>query len=227
MSNSANDEYKTEIDNDEKFDDDSSDESRYSEIKKSSDYKEYEKRERRKKELLKEVISNSIYILVVLIVTLLLVKYVGQRTVVIGSSMNPTLYDADNLIVDKISYRFEDPKRFDIVVFPYELEKNTFYIKRIIGLPGEKIRIDEAGNIYINGVILQEPIQFDVITKPGIAAEEITLGDDEYFVLGDNRNNSSDSRVPYIGPINRSEIIGKAWIVAYPFDHFGVIKHGN
>lgn len=177
--------------------------------------------------LLKEILSDSLYLLVVLVLTLLFVRYVGQRTIVIGSSMNPTLYDADNVIVDKISYRFHEPQRFDIIVFPFDLQKKTYYIKRIIGLPGETVMIDDNGNIYIDGMLLDEHYGNDVINNPGIAAMGITLKDDEYFVLGDNRNNSSDSRTPAVGNITRDEIIGRAWLVTYPFDRFGFIKHGD
>lgn len=94
---------------------------------------------------LKEILSTSIYLLVVLILTLLMVTYVGQRTKVIGNSMSPMLSDGDNLIVDKISYRFQEPQRFDIIVFPFRYAEKTYYIKRIIGLPGETIRIDDEG----------------------------------------------------------------------------------
>ena len=105
----------------------------------------------------------------------------------------------DNLIVDKITYRFREPERFDIIVFPFEYEDNTFYIKRIIGLPGETVQIDRDGNIFINGEILEEGYGKEVIQEPGRAYEPITLGEDEYFVLGDNRNNSSDSRDMSVG----------------------------
>ena len=146
------------------------------------------------KEVLKEILSTSLYLLCVLIVCFLVIKFVGQRTRVDGSSMEPTLSDGDNLIVDKISYRFNDPQRFDIIVFPYEYESNTYYIKRIIGLPGETVRIDDAGNIYINGEVLEENYGKEVIQRAGLATNPITLADDEYFVMGDNRNNSVDSR---------------------------------
>ena len=102
---------------------------------------------------LKEILSTSLYLLVVLVLTFLVVTYVGQRTQVIGSSMEPMLSDGDNLIVDKISYRFQDPQRFDIIVFPFQYEENTYYIKRIIGLPGETVYIDENGQIFINDVL--------------------------------------------------------------------------
>ena len=108
------------------------------------------------KKVLKEILSTSLYLLVVLCAVYLVIHYVGQRTQVEGRSMEPTLEDGNNLIVDKISYRFHDPERFDIIVFPFQYDKNTFYIKRIIGLPGETVQIDDEGNIYIDGEILAE-----------------------------------------------------------------------
>lgn len=174
---------------------------------------------------LKEILSTSLYLLFVLVATFLVVTYVGQRTKVSGASMEPTLHDGDNLIVDKISYRFEDPKRFDIIVFPFRYEDKTYYIKRIIGLPEETVYIDEYGIIYINGNILTESYGKEVIADPGRAYEPITLGEDEYFVMGDNRNNSSDSRDPVVGNIHRDELIGKAWMRIWPLGKFGFIKH--
>ena len=143
------------------------------------------------KKVLKEILSTSLYILFVLCAVYLVIHFVGQRTQVQGSSMEPKLSNEDNLIVDKISYRFHDPERFDIVVFPFRYEENIFYIKRVIGLPGETIRIDEKGNILINGEILEESYGKEVIQSPGRAYEEIVLADDEYFLMGDNRNNST------------------------------------
>lgn len=175
--------------------------------------------------VLKEVLNISIYILVILVLTYCAVVFVGQRTSVIGSSMEPTLSDGDNLIVDKITYRFQEPKRFDIIVFPYQYTKNTYYIKRIIGLPGEKIRIDEEGKIYINGEVLEENYGKEVIVDAGLVAEEITLADDEYFVMGDNRNDSADSRFLSVGNIRRESIMGRAWLRIYPFKSFGILKH--
>lgn len=174
---------------------------------------------------LKEILSTSLYLLVVLVLTFLVVTYVGQRTQVIGSSMEPMLSDGDNLIVDKISYRFQDPQRFDIIVFPFQYEENTYYIKRIIGLPGETVYIDENGQIFINDVLLKESYGKEVILDSGRAYEPITLGIDEYFVMGDNRNNSSDSRDPAVGNIHRDELIGKAWVRIWPLDKIGMIKH--
>ncbi len=178
-----------------------------------------------KKSVAKEILSTSIYLLCVLLVTYLIINYVGQRTEVQGSSMEPTLQNADNLIVDKITYRFNDPKRFDIIVFPFQYEEDTYYIKRIIGLPGETVRIDLEGIIYINGEELKEGYGREIIQDPGRAVEEITLGEDEYFVMGDNRNNSTDSRNELVGNIHKDDIIGRAWVRIYPFEKFGKLKH--
>ena len=177
------------------------------------------------KSVLKEILSTSLYLLSVLIVAYLIITFVGQRTEVNGSSMESTLQNGDNLIVDKISYRFSDPKRFDIVVFPFQYEEDTYYIKRIIGLPGEIVQIDTDGVIYINGEVLHESYGLEVIKDPGRAIEPITLGEDEYFVMGDNRNNSTDSRTELVGNVKRSELIGKAWVRIYPFNKFGKLRH--
>ena len=178
------------------------------------------------KNVLKEILSTSLYILFVLCAVYLVIHFVGQRTQVLGSSMEPKLSSEDNLIVDKISYRFHEPERFDIVVFPFRYEENTFYIKRVIGLPGETVRIDEEGNILINGEILKEEYGKEVIQNPGRAYEDITLAEDEYFLMGDNRNNSEDSRSDVVGRVHRYEIVGKAWFRIYPRNRIGFVKHG-
>ncbi len=175
--------------------------------------------------VLKETISFLIYIGIVFLLTYLVIHYIGQRTQVSGSSMEATLSDGDNLIVDKISYRFHDPERYDIIVFPYKYEKNTYYIKRIIGLPGEVVQIDEDGSIYVDGEVLEESYGREVILDPGEAEDPIELGEDEYFVLGDNRNASSDSRDPSVGKILGDDIVGRAWVRIYPFNKIGFIKH--
>ncbi len=174
---------------------------------------------------LKDMLGMSLYLLGILILTFLLIQYVGQRTVVHGESMENTLSDGDNLIVDKITYRFHEPSRFDVIVFPYQQGKDTYYIKRVIGLPGDSVYIDEEGRIFINGEILMETFGREVILDPGMAADTIHLGAGEYFVLGDNRNASADSRDPAVGVIERERIIGRAWLRIYPFDSIGFIKH--
>ncbi|SCY54978.1 signal peptidase I [Lachnospiraceae bacterium XBB2008] len=175
-------------------------------------------------EKMKEVLSTSIYLLIVLLVSYLFVHFVGQRTLVNGVSMEDTLQDGDNLLVDKISYRFHDPERFDVIVFKYTHKDNTYYVKRIIGLPGETVQIDNAGNIYINGKEIEEHYGFETIKDPGIAANPITLGEDEFFVLGDNRNNSADSRMEAVGNINRKIIVGRAWVRIWPLHNAGKVE---
>lgn len=177
------------------------------------------------KSIMKEILSTSIYLLIVLCCTLLVVRYVGVRTQVIGGSMEETLFDGDNLIVDKLTYRFKEPERFDIIVFPYKHEEDTYYIKRVIGLPGETIFIDEEGAIYIDEELLMESYGREVIRNAGRAYEPITLGDDEYFVMGDNRNNSSDSRSASVGNLHRDDIVGKAWLQIWPLERIRFIKH--
>ncbi len=180
-----------------------------------------------KKKVLKELLNTGLYLLFVLVATWLLITFVVQRTEVEGSSMEATLSDGDNLFVDKITYRFQDPERFDIIVFPFQYKEDTYYIKRIIGMPGETVQIDDYGNIYIDGEILEVSYGREVIRPEyvGRAAEPVTLGEDEYFVMGDNRNNSSDSRTEVVGNIHRKDIIGRAWVRIWPLEDFGVLKH--
>ena len=171
-----------------------------------------------------EILSFLLYVVVVVGITFLIIHYVGQRTYVSGSSMENTLSDGDNLIVDKITYRFSDPKRYDIIVFPYQYEENTYFIKRIIGLPGEVVQIVD-GIIYIDGEALQESYGREVMKNSGLAADPVTLGEDEYFVLGDNRNDSTDSRDPSVGKIPRDRIIGRAWVRIWPLSKIGILRH--
>jgi signal peptidase I len=177
------------------------------------------------KSFAKELLITSVYILIALIASLLVVRYVGIRTEVHGSSMNDTLIDGENLIVDKVSYRFDNPQRFDIVVFPYRYDTGIHYIKRVIGLPGETVYIDLEGNIYIDEVLLHESYGREIVRDAGLAGMPIQLAEDEYFVMGDNRNNSSDSRDPAVGNIRRSELVGKAWVRIWPISRLSIIRH--
>lgn len=176
------------------------------------------------KEIIKELAGWLLYIVLIIALTWIVVTFVGQRTEASGSSMETTLSDKDQLIVDKMTYRFRDPKRYDIVVFPYQYQDNTYYIKRIIGLPGETVQI-LSGMVYIDGMRLDEHYGNEIMENPGIAEEPLTLGEDEYFVLGDNRNNSSDSRASDVGLIHRKDLIGRAWIRVWPLSQIGVIHH--
>lgn len=135
--------------------------------------------------------------------------------------MESTLQDGDNLICDKLSYHLKNPERFDIVVIETN-EDEKHWIKRIIGLPGEEVFIYVNGNIYINGEKLDEKYGKEVIQDAGIAMKPIQLGEDEYWVMGDNRNRSRDSRA--IGAIKREQILGKAILRIFPLEKIGFIE---
>lgn len=170
----------------------------------------------------RELVELLIRVIVILVICYIVVTFVGQRTVVSGSSMNPTLNDQDNLIVDKLSYRFRDPERFDIIVFRYQDDR--YFIKRVIGLPGETVQIID-GYVYINGKRLeQDRYGNELMTHAGRAVEPIVIGENEYFVLGDNRNGSKDSRLDEVGNVGKEKIEGRAWIRVWPFDKIGKLN---
>ena len=178
-----------------------------------------------KREKLHNVVDWIVYILIVAVLAFLLLNYVAQRVLVDGTSMNPTLQDQDSVLVEKLSYRFGDPERYDIVVFKYLGKDDTYYIKRIIGLPGETVQIID-GYVYIDGELLETDIYGnDVMLSAGRASEPITLGEYENFVLGDNRNGSSDSRSTSVENVARSQIVGKAFIRIWPLTELELLKH--
>lgn len=172
---------------------------------------------------LKDILDMLLYFGTVIVVVLLIYQFIGQQVEVNGSSMENTLSNEDRLILEKITYRFHDPERFDIVVFrPYKEDKDLYFIKRIIGLPGETIQI--IGNrIYIDGKVLEENYGNEAMNEPGMAEEPITLGENDYFVLGDNRNHSTDSRE--IGNVKRDAIIGRTFTKIWPLDEMEILKH--
>ena len=169
-------------------------------------------------------ISGSLLILLAVLMLIIVMPYFLKLTTVNGDSMLPTLENGDRLLIDRFSYRIGKPQRFDVVMFSYHYKPNTYYIKRVIALPGETVRINAEGVIYVNGKALVEHYGNAPILDSGLAANEMTLGEDEYFVLGDNRNSSQDSREPDVGNIKESEIVGRGWICLAPFVRFGVLK---
>ena len=184
----------------------------------------------RKPSRLKYVIEGLIYIALIVVCVYVVPKYVIQRTVVSGESMEDTLHDAESLLIDKISYRFTDPKRYDIIVFyPKGRDVDEYYVKRIYGLPGETIQI-KGDDIFINGEKIDDPYAKDSMSTGGIANEPYTLGKDEYFVLGDHRSVSQDSRfTPETsndknapGPVKFENISGKVILRIWPLSKFGV-----
>lgn len=182
-----------------------------------------------------DVLELVVYCIIAFLVAYLIVTFVGQRTVVDGESMYNTLNDGDNIIVEKLSYTFGEPERYDIIVFPHydsTRGEEVYYIKRIIGMPGETIQIID-GLIYLideNGeaVLLEESYGYykaGARMQSGIASVPVVIPEGYYFVLGDNRNNSKDSRDASVGLVKGEDIIGKAWLRFYPFDDFGFITH--
>ena len=168
--------------------------------------------------ILIEIFIWAAQIAAVIFLAYFIVYYALERTNMVGISMEQTLQDGDQIIINKFSYRVSDPKRFDVIVFQQSGKEHSYYeIKRIIALPGETLQIKE-GIIYINNEPLTEVVQVDPMVNYGLAAEAITLEANEYFVLGDNRNNSEDSRFASIGMVRRDDIIGKAFIRVKPFN---------
>lgn len=143
-----------------------------------------------------------------------------------GASMEPNFYDHEYLIVNEITYRFDDPKRGDVIVFRYPRNPQEYFIKRVIGLPGEKVKVEDGG-IYIynednpRGIKLEETYLPDDTKTYGLSNEVISLNNDEYYVFGDNRNSSKDSRS--FGPVNRSFIVGKVLLRGWPFNRAGLL----
>ena len=180
------------------------------------------KKEKRKKKLkfLKKLIDCGIFLLIVLTVTFILNEYVIERTQVHNHSMEPTLSEGDVLLTDKLTYKRRDPKRYEIVIFKNETDGEDL-IKRVIGLPGETVRIVQ-GKIYIDGENIEDIEGLDKPFDAGSAAEDFKLGEDEYFVLGDNREVSIDSRVPSVGAVSAENIIGKALIRIKPLSKFRI-----
>lgn len=173
--------------------------------------------------VVKEVFTWMIEILLTVLLAFTFVYFIGLRTGMVGQSMAGTLNGGDEILVNRFIYKVTDPHYNDIIVFlPNGNEKSHYYVKRVVALPGDTVQI-QNGVVYVNGEIFEEKVEVSSIEDAGLASEEITLGADEYFVLGDNRNNSEDSRYANIGNIKKEYIIGKAWFRVAPFSDFGFI----
>ena len=179
------------------------------------------KKEKKSHSVAYELFGWLVYIAIIVGLTWLIITFVGQRTSVSGHSMETTLQDGDQLIVDKISYRFRDPKRYDIIVF--EKETGNYNIKRVIGLPGETVQIKD-GYIYINNEKLDAPNDLGKAALAGLAEYPISLDKNEYFLLGDNRSGSEDSRFSNVGNVKFRQIKGKVWLRIQPVSRFGLIS---
>lgn len=175
-------------------------------------------------DLLRSIVIWTFQIAIVCLIAFVCVWYFGQRVSTIGDSMKPVLENGDITLINRIVYSASSPKRGDIIAFkPNGNENSHYYIKRIIGLPGETVEIKD-GKILIDGEQLEEKYETTTIEDPGIVEDSIRLGGDEFFVLGDDRQNSEDSRMADVGNVKRTEIEGKVWFVISPKSHFGFVR---
>lgn len=174
--------------------------------------------------LIKEVLIWALETVIVLGIAFVFVYYIGQCTRVIGGSMSPVLDDGDRILMNRFIYLITDPKHNDVIAFlPNGNKKSHYYVKRVVGVPGDKVQIVD-GALYVNGELYEEAADVPSMEYAGLAQDEITLGKNEYFVLGDNRNNSEDSRYANIGPIKKEHIVGKGWFQISPLSKFGFLK---
>lgn len=171
----------------------------------------------------REILTWTAEILITLMIAFTFVYFVGLRTSVVGQSMTETLSSGDEILINRFVYKVTDPKRNDIIAFlPNGNEKSHYYVRRVIAVPGDTVKIDN-GTVYVNGIQAEEETDTASMEDAGLAAEELTLADNEFFVLGDNRNNSEDSRFANIGNIKKEYIVGKAWFKIRPFSELGFL----
>ena len=185
-------------------------------------------RKRRKKidaEVFKEIFSWAFWMGISALMAVVLIYVFGLRTNVIGNSMAPGLYAGQHILIDRFIYQVSSPKYGDVISFvPNGNENSHYYVKRVIGMPEDKVLIRD-GYVYINGEKLDEGDLYDKIADPGIAENEVVLKNDEYFVLGDNRNFSEDSRFGNIGVVKKEYIIGKVWFkLSKNLEYIGFVK---
>lgn len=154
----------------------------------------------------------------------MVVWFFGYALSNVGESMEPTLKSGDRVLINRLVYQVKSPSYGDLIVFKPNGNQNAhYYIKRVVGKPGDTVAI-QSGRVFVNGELLNETVLTDSMQDAGLAEEGVKLGEDEYFVLGDNRNNSEDSRSANIGNVKKEDILGKAWFVVTPGNRFGRLK---
>lgn len=174
--------------------------------------------------LVREVLSWIVELVVVIGLAYVLVSFFGIRTNVVGQAMEQTLENDDDILVNKFAYIISKPKQGDVIVFlPNGNKKSHYYVRRVVAVPGDTVQIKD-GALYVNDELYKESTDVASMEDAGIASDAIKLEKDEYFVLGDNRNNSEDSRYANIGNVKRDYIIGKAWFRFSGLGSFGTIK---
>lgn len=187
---------------------------------------DFDRQEKRKKiiRIVIKIIKWAVAVAIAIVLGWLFTVFAFEKTNMVGSGMEPTLSDDDILLVNKVAYHFSDPERFDVIVFNKTGKEHSYYAtRRIIGLPGETVSISE-GKVYINGEPLKEMYAVDEMLTAGLAENPITLDEDEYFVLGDNRNDCEDSRYSNFSNVVRNEIVGIAFV---RLNNFGIIDKLN
>ena len=174
--------------------------------------------------LVREVLSWIVELVVVIGLAYVLVSFFGIRTNVVGQAMEQTLENDDDILVNKFAYIISKPKQGDVIVFlPNGNKKSHYYVRRVVAVPGDTVQIKD-GALYVNDELYKESTDVASMEDAGIASGAVKLEKDEYFVLGDNRNNSEDSRYANIGNVKRDYIIGKAWFRFSGLGSFGTIK---
>ncbi len=176
-------------------------------------------------EHIRELVSWVFWIVISAVIAFVLMYVFGFRTNVIGNSMEPGLYSGQHIMINRLVYNISMPKRGDVVAFvPNGNEDTHISVKRIIGLPGETVQIKD-GYVYIDGVLLDEQGAYDKIADPGLLLNEVTLEDDQFIVLGDNRNFSEDSRSGNIGIVQSSFFVGKVWFkLSKNLENLGLVR---
>lgn len=184
----------------------------------------YDRKEFDIKDFLSEAGQWAIAILIAVILAYSIVTFGVQSVTMIGQSMDKALANQDVVLINKRAYTFHKPERYDIIAFKLKEDTESYFnIKRIIGLPGETVQI-KNGKIFIDGDVLTDLPFEDLIMTEGLAVDTVTLGENEYFVMGDNCNNSEDSRFVNIGNILDKEISGKVFFRISPRSEIGFIK---
>ncbi len=159
----------------------------------------------------------------VILLAYFIVASFGTSAIMLGDSMNPGIYNEDHLLVNRLSYVFSHPSADDVIVFRPSGNLNAQYsVKRVVAEPGDSVYIT-GGKLYVNGEEYDDVYDTDAMTDGGLAETEFTLSEGEYFVLGDNRNNSEDSRYQTIGNVSEDDIVGRAWLNV-TFGNFGFVK---
>jgi signal peptidase I len=171
--------------------------------------------------LIKDIIELIKSIFIAIIAAILIITFVFETVSVDGQSMAPTLAHKDRLIVEKVSYYFRDPKINDIIVLKYPADTREKFIKRVVAVAGDKVKIED-NRLFVNGIEKDEPYIKERFINGYF--NEVTVPENTIFVLGDNRNNSKDSRFPDVGFVNLKLVVGKAALRIYPFDKIGRIR---